>query len=199
MNSLFKVRLVPVGSGPAVVRIAVKDESFLIGRDKNADLRLSSDAASRRHSLIVSRENEVVILDLGSFNGTVVNGEKLGLGETARLQHKDIVQFGTESFRMSVRDAETGAPVTYDEAEHRVVEEADGEMETTDTKAMLDDLERMIGSAPPIDGISALDAMEDELVVPGEVVLGAPKTVELDPGEANRILDDLLDENSDFE
>jgi two-component system, NtrC family, response regulator AtoC len=50
---------------------------FLIGRGPESDLQLGSPGASRRHALLLLGEGEVRIRDLGSRNGTLVNGERL--------------------------------------------------------------------------------------------------------------------------
>jgi two-component system response regulator AtoC len=50
---------------------------LLIGRDSEADLKLSEPAASRRHAEILMEGGEVRVRDLGSMNGTAVNGERV--------------------------------------------------------------------------------------------------------------------------
>ena len=182
---VIKVRLVSAASGPAVVRIAVKDESFLIGRDKHADLKLKCDSSSRRHSLIVTDSTSVTILDLGSRNGTVVNGKRLRLGETARLQHKDLLQFGSDAFRVSMREAETGKPVTLGQAPRSEQSLAE------DTQKMFSELDQLIREQPE----SALDALDDNaLMADGEIdEFEAPKTIELDARRAQSALNNLID------
>jgi hypothetical protein len=49
----------------------------LIGRGTEADLALDERAASRRHATLTVAEGQVTITDLGSMNGTYVNGERL--------------------------------------------------------------------------------------------------------------------------
>jgi pSer/pThr/pTyr-binding forkhead associated (FHA) protein len=73
--------------------IAVTKEEFLIGRGADCDLRLRESAISRHHCLLRIRPGEVTISDLGSANGTfvngqrirsqatVINGDELGIGE----------------------------------------------------------------------------------------------------------------------
>ena len=47
---------------------------ILIGRGEDANLRLESDYVSRHHSLLLWDAGECHVEDLGSFNGTIVNG-----------------------------------------------------------------------------------------------------------------------------
>src|SRR5277367_1847615 len=66
----------------------------VLGREKSADIVLTdpSDQVSRRHARIVIRGTEAVLEDLGSKNGTFVNGERLE-GPYA-LRAGDKVQLG---------------------------------------------------------------------------------------------------------
>lgn len=55
------------------------DKSVLIGRNAGPDthLPLEHGSVSRRHATIVKVESEFMIVDLGSANGTLVNGERI--------------------------------------------------------------------------------------------------------------------------
>lgn len=180
---MLKVRLISVASGSAVVRIAVKDESFLIGRDKHADLTLNCTSSSRRHGLLIKDEHSVTILDLGSRNGTVVNGRRLKLGETVRLQHKDVLQFGSDAFRVSMRNSKTGEPFLLDEKPQSKTLAAD------DAEKIFGELDQLVSSNR---AESALDALDDSLA-DDDVDFEAPKTIELDVRQAQFSLDALLD------
>ena len=57
--------------------IAVTKEEFLIGRGADCDLRLRLSAISRHHCLLRVRQAEVTLADLGSANGTFVNGQQI--------------------------------------------------------------------------------------------------------------------------
>lgn len=50
---------------------------ILIGRDQLCDIRVPSRAVSRHHALIVNSANGITIIDLGSTNGTFVDGHKV--------------------------------------------------------------------------------------------------------------------------
>ena len=58
------------------VRIEAGRE-VVIGRSAECELRVPSVAASRRHASVVRQGEEVVVRDLGSTNGTLVNGAKI--------------------------------------------------------------------------------------------------------------------------
>lgn len=66
---------------------------FTIGRDRSCQLRLGSSMVSKLHATIERREGRIFILDLGSTNGTVLNG-KLLRGREEEVRHGDRIQIG---------------------------------------------------------------------------------------------------------
>src|SRR4026209_730824 len=52
-----------------------------IGRDAGNDVPLSDEAASARHAVLELRDGEWWVEDLGSTNGTVVNGTRIERGD----------------------------------------------------------------------------------------------------------------------
>jgi len=58
-------------------KIAVKKDEFLVGRSQKCHLCAGSSSVSRRHCAITRQDATVSIQDLGSRNGTLVNGEKI--------------------------------------------------------------------------------------------------------------------------
>jgi pSer/pThr/pTyr-binding forkhead associated (FHA) protein/S1-C subfamily serine protease len=71
-------------------RVAVGAE-LVIGRRK-ADLALDDSQVSRRHAVVRPIEGGMEIEDLGSANGTTVNGEAIKTAQ--RLRNGDVVQIG---------------------------------------------------------------------------------------------------------
>ncbi len=85
------------GPGPARL-VPPRGEPFdlptrpqVIGRDPGCDIRLEYDGVSRRHARVEPAADHFVISDLGSTNGTLVNG-----GRVSRqpLKHGQVVQIG---------------------------------------------------------------------------------------------------------
>jgi two-component system cell cycle response regulator len=54
-------------------RYALGDESWVVGRGEDCDLRATENSVSRRHARIDSTEHGYVVTDMGSTNGTFVN------------------------------------------------------------------------------------------------------------------------------
>lgn len=65
--------------------------SIIIGRSADCDVTLDNPAASRHHVEIVARDNNFFWKDLGSTNGTVLNGKQMLEGV---LQDGDELQIG---------------------------------------------------------------------------------------------------------
>jgi pSer/pThr/pTyr-binding forkhead associated (FHA) protein len=86
-------KLIEPGSGTERTReIAIGNEEFLIGRGTDCDLRLREEDISRHHCLIHVRQKEMTLSDLGSSNGTFVNGQPVH--SQARLKSGDEIQLG---------------------------------------------------------------------------------------------------------
>jgi DNA-binding winged helix-turn-helix (wHTH) protein len=72
--------------------IQLREGENVLGRDLNATVRLESLRISRYHARIVLNEQEAILEDLGSKNGTFLNGERIA--EPARLGQGDQIRVG---------------------------------------------------------------------------------------------------------
>ncbi len=70
-------------------------ERVSIGRTEDNDVALGDAHSSKRHAEIIKRKNHYYLRDLGSRNGTVLNGKKI-LSETP-LKDGDIIVIGSAS------------------------------------------------------------------------------------------------------
>jgi len=78
--------------------IPISDQGFVVGRDAGLGLSLIGESTvSRRHAEIQRLGDGFVVKDLGSTNGTYVNGAKLQGEQT--LKPGDEVRFGAVAFR----------------------------------------------------------------------------------------------------
>ena len=78
----------------------------VIGRSDEADLRLADDTASRSHARIITADGVARLVDLGSHNGTFVNGERVD--GTRALASGDVVTIG--AITMVLHAAASRAP-----------------------------------------------------------------------------------------
>lgn len=73
------------------------DKQIIIGRSSELDMVLVEDMVSRKHAKITLANGKITIEDLGSTNGTFVNGEKV---KTARLKEGDRILVGTSILKL---------------------------------------------------------------------------------------------------
>ena len=93
--------------------------TLVAGRSRKAQLRLSEDRVlSRYHCRFEIRPPDCVVVDLGSRNGTKVNGVKV---QTANLSHGDNVKLGDTRLRLEVSNGPPKADVKGDAIEPTVL------------------------------------------------------------------------------
>jgi len=66
-------------------------EKIAIGRGGDNDVILFDNSVSRHHAVIVKTNNDYFLSDMGSFNGTRVNGKLI---QNIRLKHDDEIKIG---------------------------------------------------------------------------------------------------------
>jgi predicted component of type VI protein secretion system len=104
------MKLVVLAGAKEGTEIPLKKEKFLIGRASDCTLRAGSEAISRHHCLVTRVDGAVAVRDLGSRNGTHVNGEKIA-AETP-LNHGDLLRVGPLEFRFEApQPVAVAAPV----------------------------------------------------------------------------------------
>jgi pSer/pThr/pTyr-binding forkhead associated (FHA) protein len=99
----------PGGKAQQTREITIRSKEFLIGRGNDCDLRLRDPNISRHHCMIRIRPDEVSLFDLGSINGSYVNGARvmtqvvLQPGDEIRLgEHRFFLDLGVD--RDKIRD-----------------------------------------------------------------------------------------------
>jgi pSer/pThr/pTyr-binding forkhead associated (FHA) protein len=67
-------RLIPSDGGPPV---ELRKEMTLVGRNDDCDLFLDHKSVSKLHCILVKTDGLILVRDLGSTNGTRVNGQRV--------------------------------------------------------------------------------------------------------------------------
>ena len=116
-----------IGLSPALADLTIDiDKSLSIGRSDSNDLVLATSQISRQHAKINRIGEQLYVQDLGSSNGTFVNGERIStdahaLQATDELAFADLVflvvdapvdALDDDSFLNSLQDIENFTPTT---------------------------------------------------------------------------------------
>ncbi|HEX5438083.1 MAG TPA: adenylate/guanylate cyclase domain-containing protein [Gemmatimonadaceae bacterium] len=81
--------------------------SLVVGRSASSDIPLLDPAISRRHARLDCDDAALQVHDLGSSNGTFVNGERV---ESARVESGDTLAFGHLAFQVHAVEAPAPSP-----------------------------------------------------------------------------------------
>ena len=107
--SRWQVTLV-VTSGPAAgTEYEIKERNLRVGRGPHCEIVVVDDSLSKEHAVIEFSDSGYRVRDLGSTNGTLLNGGEVKLAE---LKHGDRLQMGEHAFQYIVEKRKQG-PKTY--------------------------------------------------------------------------------------
>jgi len=81
-------------------KIPIKKEQFLVGRSRKCNLCAGTDSISRQHCVITRADTRVFIEDLGSRNGTFVNGNRID--KPLQLKSGDEIAVGPLRFLVAI-------------------------------------------------------------------------------------------------
>jgi pSer/pThr/pTyr-binding forkhead associated (FHA) protein len=87
----------------------VPEKQIVVGRSSDLDMVLVEDMVSRKHARITMQQEQIWIEDLGSTNGTFVNGEKI---KRTRLKEGDRVLIGTSILKVIAGEGTAAARET---------------------------------------------------------------------------------------
>ena len=91
------MKFIGIKNKDLVYEIADKNGEYIIGRAENCDVVMKFKGVSAQHCKLFMRDNQIALLDMGSSNGTLVNGARI---KRKMLHPKDIVQIGVEKFNV---------------------------------------------------------------------------------------------------
>lgn len=108
-------RLIVMSNTSAEMQVTLRDRiATTIGRGDHCDMVIANQHVSRAHAEVMADGATVVVRDLGSSNGTFVNGRRI---QQHQLRHGDMLSVGDceirclASVRRSPTSAGTGRPV----------------------------------------------------------------------------------------
>src|ERR1700677_3458812 len=100
----MRAQFLPLDGGPAID--IVKDMT-LVGRKQDCDLRLDHKSVSKMHCILVKTDGLLLLRDLGSTNGTRVNGTRV---RRAALLPNDQLTIANYRFRVHLGPDEPVQP-----------------------------------------------------------------------------------------
>lgn len=89
-------------------RLTLPDGEAIIGRDESCQIRLATNEVSRQHCRLMCEGDQVVVHDLGSRNGTLIND--VAVNGQAEMQPGDILRIGPISLQLAGKKSATTAP-----------------------------------------------------------------------------------------
>jgi pSer/pThr/pTyr-binding forkhead associated (FHA) protein len=106
----MRAELYPMEGGTPIV---ITKDLIVVGRKPECDLRLDHKSVSKMHCVIVKTDGLLLLRDLGSTNGTRVNGQRV---RRAALLPNDQLSIANYKFRVSL--GPDAAPAPRDAEEH---------------------------------------------------------------------------------
>ena len=163
-----------VASGKSAGRsIAIKRDRLVIGRAEECDVRPLSEDVSRRHCEVIVGPAEVWVADLGSRNGTFVNGQRIG--EKTKVVDGDIVRVGALELKVSCVDPAAKAGTEDDVSRWLVADDKPaGMFDTTQTMPLQPSAE-LTKPAPTPTPSAADDVLKAAKSAPGSLPTAAKK------------------------
>ncbi len=89
--------------------IAIKQDKFLIGRSESCHLRPKSESVSRKHCILVIKDGKLLVLDLKSRNGTLLNGKPVTSDKAKIIKNGDHLKVGHLEFEVLIEVGLGGA------------------------------------------------------------------------------------------
>ncbi|MFO0809246.1 MAG: FHA domain-containing protein [Gemmataceae bacterium] len=100
----MRTQLIPIDGGPP---IDLPRELTLVGRKEDCDLRLDHKSISKQHCVLLRSDGLLLVRDLGSTNGTRVNGQRI---RRAALLANDQLNIASLRFRVHIGPGEAAPP-----------------------------------------------------------------------------------------
>ena len=143
----MNVKFLIVQGRPAGKSLDFPLGEYVFGRGDECHVRPNSDWVSRQHCLLRVTRGGAFLRDLGSRNGTLVNGVRLL--EERPLRHADQVQVGPLVFEVRIDESSFNVPPAVNDADRRAAPAADTPTRAFDTAELAAFNEALAANAPP--------------------------------------------------
>ena len=153
--------------------IPLNRRKFLIGREQDCQLRPNSEMVSRHHCVFSVDDYSVRLRDLGSTNGTLVNGERIR--RDVVLVAGDIIVIGNLEFELVIRPGVTA--VESDSAVLPAVSSAPPTVSNEDTQFTDKTVYEMPAASPAVAAAIPIPAVATPMQQPAPVMNSVDTTV----------------------
>ena len=103
------MRIVLMIDNTVLKEYIIDQNEIILGRDTSSDICIDDIAVSRQHARIAKGLDDYFVEDVGSINGTFVNGHWVS---KAAVETGDEISIGKYSLRVSFEDDSTTATTT---------------------------------------------------------------------------------------
>ncbi|MFI3258001.1 MAG: FHA domain-containing protein [Spirochaetales bacterium] len=106
-ESIVGKRLDKIGDNDKVSYLTFKNNridlvaKITLGRSQTSTIVIENKLASRNHAIIQKIKNHFFLKDMGSTNGTYLNGEKIPSDKYIKVVYGDKITIGSDSIIMS--------------------------------------------------------------------------------------------------
>ncbi len=97
----------PTQPGEAVLHSPIDGNPYIVGRKTGVSLKLQFRTVSGNHASLWVEDGTLFLKDLGSTNGTYINGTRVDRETTVRVSEEDLIHFAEAPFRVR-RQSPTG-------------------------------------------------------------------------------------------
>ena len=149
----MKAQLVVVYGKPRNTIKSLPPGDCLIGRGDECQVRTNSPLVSRQHCLVHVSSESAVVRDLGSTNGTLVNGKRII--HEHELAPGDLVQIGPVVFEFRDVSKETAEPAPAIRVDSAGAKPLTSELPAVDLAAV-----DQAGAKPPTTEVPVVDLSE---------------------------------------
>jgi NADPH-dependent 2,4-dienoyl-CoA reductase/sulfur reductase-like enzyme/pSer/pThr/pTyr-binding forkhead associated (FHA) protein len=104
LPALIEARLVPAAQNGEQDTVLSQSQVTTIGRQLGVLLLIDHSSISRRHAEISYANGQYVVRDLGSANGTFLNGSRLEANKAYPLKANDRLRFGSVSYTFQAKE-----------------------------------------------------------------------------------------------
>jgi pSer/pThr/pTyr-binding forkhead associated (FHA) protein len=130
--------------GSVIREMNLDKERVTIGRKPQNDIQIENLAVSSEHARIVTILNDSFLEDLGSTNGTLVNGNPI---KKHILQNNDMIEIGKYMLKY-VSDSSAGSQTTQEDFERTMVLRMPSAAQRPQAPVRTDTMTRMVAPQP---------------------------------------------------